>query len=85
MPHYRQRKGEVNVVVTDLMMPIMDGPALIRALRQLDHHVKVVAVSGLGSQAQLAESSNLNVQAFLNKPYTTELLMTTLRQVLKAP
>ena len=82
---YRQRKGEVNVVVTDLMMPIMDGPALIRALRQLDHHVKVVAVSGLGSQAQLAESSNLNVQAFLNKPYTTELLMTTLRQVLKAP
>jgi len=24
---YRQRKGEINIVVTDLMMPIMDGPA----------------------------------------------------------
>jgi len=41
-------------VVTDLMMPIMDGPALIRALRQIDRQVKVIAVSGLASIAKLA-------------------------------
>ena len=79
---YRQRQGEINLVVTDLMMPIMNGPALIRALRQLDPHIKVVVVSGLGSKAQLAEAETLNVQAFLTKPYTTERLLTVLDQVL---
>lgn len=80
---YRQHKGDVQIVVTDLMMPIMDGPALIRALRQLDPKAKVIAVSGLGSQARLAEVSDLNVQAYLTKPYSTELLMSTLRHTLK--
>jgi len=79
---FRRRKGKINLVVTDLMMPIMDGPALIRALRQLDPEAKIIAVSGLGSQARIAEVDNLNVQAFLTKPYTTEELLSTLRQSL---
>jgi two-component system, cell cycle sensor histidine kinase and response regulator CckA len=79
---YRRRKGKINVVVTDLMMPIMDGAALIRALRQLDPEVKIITVSGLGSQDQLAELNNLEVQAFLTKPYTTEQLLATLRKTL---
>ena len=81
---YRQRKGEINAVVTDLMMPIMDGPALIRALRQIDPQVKVVAVSGLDSRAKLAEAQNLNVQAFLGKPYTTEKLLAVMDEVLSS-
>jgi two-component system, cell cycle sensor histidine kinase and response regulator CckA len=64
------------------MMPIMDGAALIRALRQLDPEVKIITVSGLGSQDQLAELNNLEVQAFLTKPYTTEQLLATLRKTL---
>ncbi|TMQ00408.1 MAG: PAS domain S-box protein [Verrucomicrobia bacterium] len=79
---YRQRKGEINAVVTDLMMPIMDGPALIRALRQIDPQVNVVAVSGLDSRAKLAEAQKLNVQACLGKPYTTEKLLAVLDEVL---
>ena len=81
---FRRRKGRINLVLTDLMMPIMDGPALIRALRQLDPEAKVIAVSGLASQARLAEVDNLNLQAFLTKPYTTEELLGTLRQALTA-
>jgi len=72
-------------VVTDLMMPIMDGPALIRALRQIDPQVKVVAISGLGSVGKLAETEHLNVQAFVTKPYTTSKLLTALREVLTTP
>lgn len=79
---FRRRKGKINLVITDLMMPIMDGPALIRALRQLDPEAKIIAVSGLGSQARLADVDHLNVQAFLTKPYTTEQLLSTLRQSL---
>jgi hypothetical protein len=79
---YRQRKGEINVVVTDLMMPIMDGLALIRALRQIDPQAKIIAVSGLASQDKLDEVNTLNVQGFLTKPYTAEQLLTSLHLAL---
>ena len=65
------------------MMPIMDGPTLIRALRHLDPQAKVIAVSGLGSQARLPEVSHLNVQAFLTKPYTAQDLLLKLHAVLQ--
>jgi CheY-like chemotaxis protein len=79
---YRRRKGRINVVVTDLMMPIMDGLALIRALRQLDPQSKIIAVSGLASQDKLDEVNTLNVQDFLTKPYTAEQLLTSLHRAL---
>jgi CheY-like chemotaxis protein len=79
---YRRRKGRINVVVTDLMMPIMDGLALIRALRQIDPQAKIIAVSGLASQEKLEEVSTLNLQGFLTKPYTAEQLLTSLHRAL---
>lgn len=81
---YRRRKGRINVVVTDLMMPIMDGLALIRALRQLDPQAKVIAVSGLASQEKLDEVNTLNLNGFLTKPYTAEQLLTSLHRALAA-
>ena len=38
---------EVAVVITDIMMPVMDGPALILALRRIDPKVRIIAASGL--------------------------------------
>ena len=81
---YRLRKGRIGAVVTDLMMPIMDGLALIRALRQLDPQAKVIAVSGLAAQDKIDELNTLNVQAFLTKPYTAEQLLTSLQRALAA-
>ncbi len=81
---YRRRKGRINVVVTDLMMPIMDGLALIRALRQLDPLAKIIAVSGLAAQDQLDEGNSLKVQGFLTTPYPAEQLLTSLHRALAA-
>jgi CheY-like chemotaxis protein len=81
---YRVHKGRIGAVVTDLMMPIMDGLALIRVLRQLDPQAKVIAVSGLASQDKIDELNTLNLQAFLTKPYTAEQLLTSLHRALAA-
>lgn len=79
---YQQHKGNIKAVVTDMMMPIMDGTATVRALQEIDPLVKVICVSGLSSKPNLAEAGQANVQATLRKPYSPTKLLTTLRQVL---
>ena len=78
---YATRMDDVAVVLTDMMMPVMDGPATIRVLVSLNPDVKIIAVSGLISNAQHTQGVN-GVKHFLPKPYTAELLLTSLRQLL---
>jgi PAS domain S-box-containing protein len=79
---YQRYHGQINAVIMDMMMPIMDGPTSIQALKRIDPAVKVIGVSGLGSEAVLARAGKDNVQTSLKKPYATSSLLTTLREVL---
>lgn len=79
---YAQNMNEIAAVLTDMAMPFMDGEALIRALKQIDPDVKIIAMSGLVSAGQTAELKSLNVNAFLPKPFTAEALLTMLAEIL---
>lgn len=79
---HSQAGSEISAVITDVAMPFMDGPALIRALRKLDPQIKIIAMSGLVSEGQSGELSELGIDAFLAKPYTAETLLVTLNDVL---
>jgi PAS domain S-box-containing protein len=79
---FAAHRDEVRVVITDMMMPYMDGPATIRALRRLDPKVKIIATSGLKADDKLLEATQLGVKTFLMKPYTAEKLLKTLADVL---
>ncbi len=79
---YVQRRGEVAAVLTDMSMPIMDGPAMIVALKSLDPEVRIVGSSGLSSNGKVAKAVGAGVEHFVTKPYTAQALLTTLRRVL---
>ena|SRR5256885_13458889 len=78
---YQRNKNEIRAVISDMMMPIMDGPATVDALRKIDPGVRVIGISGLGSEAALVKCGKLGVQRFLRKPFTPEELLTTLHSV----
>jgi PAS domain S-box-containing protein len=80
---YAQHPGEIQVVITDMAMPIMDGPTTIRALQKMDPAVKVIATSGMDAERMLAEASRAAVKAFLQKPFTADRLLRTVAEVLK--
>jgi PAS domain S-box-containing protein len=82
---YRQHRDEIDVVITDLMMPVMDGAALVRSLRSTSPQVKIICVSGLASESKLTEVDKSTISAFLHKPYTTKQLLTALKEVLSQP
>ena len=81
---YAEHRQEISVVLTDMMMPSMDGATTIRTLRKIEPHVKIVAVSGLVSNDKLAQVASIGVKTFLAKPYTTKELLTTLHEVLSS-
>jgi CheY-like chemotaxis protein len=80
---YARLEDEVELVLTDLMMPIMDGPATIRALRRMNPKVKIIAASGLGADGGVTKAVDAGVARFLPKPYTAETLLQTIRAVLE--
>lgn len=72
---YTQNEGKLDVVITDLAMPYMDGTSLIRALRKIDPNIKIAAMSGLLSEGQTVELKELSVESFLSKPYSAKSLL----------
>jgi nitrogen-specific signal transduction histidine kinase/CheY-like chemotaxis protein len=79
---YAQRPGEIGAVLTDLMMPVLDGAATVRGLERLNPAVRVIVVSGLLTGEEAARAGGPAVKAFLPKPYTAEALLATVRSVL---
>ena len=80
---YADKKNDIAAVLTDMVMPFMDGPATIRALQRMNSKVRIIAASGLGTGQRAGEGVLEGVSIFLNKPYTAEKLLTALAQVLK--
>lgn len=80
---FGRKSSEIAAVVTDIAMPSMDGPSLIRAVKSFDSEVKVIAMSGLMNSDQTEELEELRVKDFLTKPFTAEQLLTTLAALLR--
>ena len=79
---YAKHQLEIAAVVTDMMMPIMDGDALIRILTRINPAVRIVATSGLSANNSANTVLGATIRHFLTKPYTADVLLKTMRAVL---
>jgi CheY-like chemotaxis protein len=78
------KNGEnVRLVLTDMMMPDMDGAATARALRKLYPKVPVIGTSGLEGTREAAESVGAEFQGFLHKPFKADKLLRVVNEVLR--
>jgi CheY-like chemotaxis protein len=79
---YAEKKDEIALVLTDMMMPVMDGASLIRILRRINPALRIVKASGLYSNGRDSSSPPAGVEYVLTKPYTAEILLKTVRSAL---
>jgi signal transduction histidine kinase/CheY-like chemotaxis protein len=79
---YVAHQQEVQVVVTDLAMPVMDGPAFIRVLQRSNPQVRVIAVSGDQVKSSLPADLGVPGEAHLSKPFSGAMLLQALQRVL---
>lgn len=75
----------VDLVLTDINMPVMDGVAFLTQLRTsgLLATLPVVVISTEGSEQRIAELTEMGVNAYLRKPFTPEALRSVLLSVLE--
>ncbi len=78
---YKQNAEKIHLVLTDMAMPVMDGATTIRALRKINPEQKIISASGLTNR-QESDKKDLNANAFLLKPFTTEQLLAAVAAVL---
>ncbi len=78
---YAQHMKEIKVILLDMMMPVMDGYACIKALKTINSEVKIIGMSGLRQDGRLPEIAG-KTNAFLAKPFTTEHMLKVIRNVL---
>ncbi|MEO8381441.1 MAG: PAS domain S-box protein [Acidobacteriota bacterium] len=79
---YARDHTKIAAVLTDMMMPIMDGATLIAALQHINPAVPIIAMSGHVEPSQIARITRGGAIHFLSKPYGAEVILRTLFEVL---
>jgi two-component system, cell cycle sensor histidine kinase and response regulator CckA len=74
----------VDLVVSDVVMPEMDGPTLARELRSRNPDLKIIFVSGYAEDAFQKNLPEHGQYAFLPKPFTLKQLVAAVKQTLAA-
>ena len=82
---YAKSPEQIAVVITDMAMPVMDGPATIVALKALNPEVKIIGSSGIPTNGGVAKAVGAGVKYFVPKPYTAESMLVTLAKALHDP
>ncbi len=79
---YVQHKDNISAVLTDMIMPRMDGSTMILTLQRINPQVKIIAMSGLNAQLDYDQRMRLGIQKCLPKPFTAQALLSTVKFVL---
>ncbi|MEA3031204.1 MAG: two-component system, cell cycle sensor histidine kinase and response regulator CckA [Sphingomonadales bacterium] len=77
------REDKVDLMISDVVMPTMDGPTTVRAARKMHPDLPILFISGYAEE-QLRKSIDIPNVAFLAKPFSVQQLAETVRDVLAA-
>ncbi|HXO01393.1 MAG TPA: response regulator, partial [Stellaceae bacterium] len=73
---------KIDLLITDVVMPKMDGPSLVREVRETQPEMKVIFISGYTEDSfrqRLDSDSNIH---FLPKPFSLKQLATKVKEVI---
>ncbi|MFA5262630.1 MAG: PAS domain S-box protein, partial [Opitutaceae bacterium] len=79
---FAQHVDDVRVVITDMMMPHMDGMLAIKCLRQINPTIPIIAMSGMHEQMTALEKDGEPDVRFIFKPFTVKKMLALLHELL---
>ena len=79
---FTKQQAEIRLVISDVMMPQLDGPAMLRGLKQIQPSVKSIVITGLGEENRVADAKAAGADFILHKPFTAGQLLADVKQLL---
>lgn len=79
---FRRASGQVDVLVSDVVMPVMDGPTLLEELTKQKPGLPVLFVSGFVGRPEFKKASGSQRLEVLPKPFSPEVLVRSVRRLL---
>jgi PAS domain S-box-containing protein len=80
---YQEHGSKIDLVLTDIMMPGIDGVELSRRLKEINPRVKILASTGQSTEVRQAELNELGIHSILTKPYDAKTLLKTLAAAMR--
>jgi len=75
MVTFARNAEHLSLVLTDMMMPYMDGVALVHTLRKLNPDIPIIASTGMAKPGEISKIKSLGVRIILDKPYGAPALL----------
>ena len=76
-------KHQVDLLISDIMMPVMDGYSLVKALRETQHTLPILMITAKSQLESLEEAFTLGVDDYMVKPIRLEELALRVRALLR--
>jgi CheY-like chemotaxis protein len=80
---FTEKKDEIDLVLLDIIMPVLDGFETLSELKKIDPEVKVVLTSGYVMDDKIDRPLEAEPHGFLPKPFDIEQLANELKRILK--
>ena len=82
---YHEKKNRIDLVILDMIMPGINGPQVLKMLKEINPDVKVILSSGYSMQGEVQKVMESGCVAFIQKPYNILELSSIVQQVLHSP
>jgi PAS domain S-box-containing protein len=79
---YEKNQGRIDLVILDMIMPVMDGGETFSKLKKINPDIKVLLSSGYSIDGQATEILKLGCNGFIQKPFNTIELARKIREIL---
>ena len=79
---YESNRNQIDIIISDLNMPEMNGQEVVDKLRIMDHNIKVLLSSGGLSVAEENKVVSRGFNGFLKKPYNMNTLSEKIAEIL---
>ena len=78
----RNADKQIDLLITDVVMPRMDGPALVREVREIHPQMKVIFISGYAEEAFKKNLPEGERFTFLPKPFSLKDLVAAVKETM---
>lgn len=80
---FRANFSEIDLVLMDMIMPVMDGREAFSAIREIDKNAKIIIASGFSKDGHLEEMKEAGLNGFIRKPFNSFELSQLVSEIIK--